>query len=167
MVDWLENKHVCAQTNTTQRKNGAHVRERDRENPKTISRIFRTFKFQQRLKDISRRLPEINGHMPPRAEPIEENEKKKHARLPAQMPASRVSKNPGGNNGQEWMDAVSGREDRRHRADKRVGKTTKKKEEQTFMEKRNTWHNNVKASVDNPLADFATLPSAGVKVARA
>ena len=64
--------------------------------------------------------------MPSRAEPIEENEKKKHARLPAQMPASRVSRNPVGNNRQERMDAVSGQEERRHRADKRVGKTKKK-----------------------------------------
>ena len=49
--------------------------------------------------------------MPPRAEPIQENEKKKHARLPAQMPASRVPKKPGGNNRQERKDAVSGRQD--------------------------------------------------------
>ena len=39
--------------------------------------------------------------MPSHAEPIEETEKKKHARLPAQTPASRVSKNPGGNKRQE------------------------------------------------------------------
>ena len=89
--------------------------------------------------------------MPRRAEPIEENEKKKHARLPVQMPASPVSMDPGGNNRQERMDAVSGREDRRHRADKRVGQTTtKKKKSKPFMEIRSTWHNNVKAPVDNP-----------------
>ena len=55
--------------------------------------------------------------MPSHAESIEETEKKKQARVPAQTPASRVSKNPGGNKRQERMDAVSGREDRRHRAD--------------------------------------------------
>ena len=78
--------------------------------------------------------------MPSRAEPIEENEKKKHARLPAQMQASRVSRNPAGNNRQERMDAVSGLEDGRHRADKRVGKTTKEKEtgEQTFIDTKDT-----------------------------
>ena len=66
--------------------------------------------------------------MPPRADPIEEYEKnKKHARPPAQMPASRVSRIPGGNNRQERMDALSGREDTRHRADKRVGMKKKKK----------------------------------------
>ena len=45
------------------------------------------------------------------AEPTEEKEKEDHARLPAQMPASRVLRNPGGNDRQERMDAVSGLED--------------------------------------------------------
>ena len=30
-----------------------------------------------------------------------------------------------------------------------MGKTTKKKEEQTFKDNLNVWHNNVKAPVDN------------------
>ena len=34
--------------------------------------------------------------MPSRAEQIEEKDKEDHARLPAQMPASRVARNPGG-----------------------------------------------------------------------
>ena len=42
---------------------------------------------------------------------IEEKEKGKHARLPAQVPASRVPKKPGGNERQERKDAVSGQED--------------------------------------------------------
>ena len=66
---------------------------------------------------------EITGSMSSRALLIEETEKKKHARHPAQMPAFRVSRNLGGNNRQERIDAVSGREDGRHRADNRVGKT--------------------------------------------
>ena len=36
--------------------------------------------------------------------------KKHHARLPAQVPASSVSRSPGGNNRQERLNAVSGRE---------------------------------------------------------
>ena len=58
-----------------------------------------------------------------------------------------MSKNPGANYRQEQMDAVSGREDMRHRADKRVDKT--KRREQIFKENLNAWHNNVKALVDN------------------
>ena len=38
------------------------------------------------------------------------------------MTASSVSRNPGGNNGQERYDAVSGQEDWKHQADYRVGK---------------------------------------------
>ena len=52
--------------------------------------------------------------------PIEKTEKKTHARLPAHLPASRVSRNRGRNYRLERMDAVSGQEDRRQRADKRV-----------------------------------------------
>ena len=71
------------------------------------------------------------GHMPPRAEPIEETEKEKHARLPAQTPASRVSKNPGGNNRQERMNAVRPR-GQETSSRQRVGKTTKKKRRATL-----------------------------------
>ena len=46
------------------------------------------------------------------------------------------------------MDAVSGLKDRRHRADKRVGKKNEEVEH-TFIETMNTWQNNVKAPVDN------------------
>ena len=62
------------------------------------------------------------------------------------MPASRVSKKPSGNNRQERMNAVSGREEKRHDADKRVGKTT----EQTWIKIRNTWHNNVMTPSGTP-----------------
>ena len=41
----------------------------------------------------------------------EKTKKKHHARLPAQVPASSVSKSPDGNNRQERKDAVSGQED--------------------------------------------------------
>ena len=104
--------------------------------------------------------------MSSRAEPIEENEKKKHARLPAQMPASRVSRNPGGNNRQERMDAVPGREDWRHRADKRVGKTTKKKRRANLQRKPERVAQQRESPGGQHLAEFATLPSAVVKVAR-
>ena len=43
--------------------------------------------------------------------------KEDHARLPAQVPASRVSRNPDGNNRQERTDAVSGLKDGKHRTD--------------------------------------------------
>ena len=49
--------------------------------------------------------------------------KKQHARLPAPVPASSVSRSLGGNNRQERKDAVSGQEDGKHQADYRVGKT--------------------------------------------
>ena len=51
------------------------------------------------------------------ADPNDEKEKDDHARLPAQVPASRVSRNPGGNNRQERMDAVSGQKDGNRGAD--------------------------------------------------
>ena len=44
----------------------------------------------------------------------EKTKKKHHARLPAQVPASSVSKSPDGNNRQERKDAVSGQEDGKH-----------------------------------------------------
>ena len=47
--------------------------------------------------------------------------KKHHARLPAQVPTSSVSRNPGGNNRWERNDAVSGQDDGRHREDCREG----------------------------------------------
>ena len=46
---------------------------------------------------------------------------KQHARLPAQMPASSVSENPGGNYRHERKDAVSGQEDGKQREDTRKG----------------------------------------------
>ena len=114
--------------------------------------------------------------MPPNTEQIEETEKRKHARLPAQTPASHVSKNPGGNNRQERINAVSGREDRTHRADKPVGNETKKKKEKVKRKKREKRasiqrESERKGQCESPggqhLADFATLPSAVAKVARA
>ena len=52
--------------------------------------------------------PEVTGHKSSGAEPNKENEKEDRARLPAQVPSSRVLRNPGGNDKQERMDAVSG-----------------------------------------------------------
>ena len=57
----------------------------------------------------------------------EKTQKKQHPRLLAKMPASSVSGNPGGNYKQERNDAVSGRQDGKHRADKRVSKTGARK----------------------------------------
>ena len=100
----------------------------------------------------------------------EKTKKKQHARLPAQVPASSVSKNPGGNHRQERKDAVSGQEDGKHQADYRVGKTgargVKRRRtvqspatcggkrqlclgsEERFVAS-HAWQNDVKASVDN------------------
>ena len=64
------------------------------------------------------------------------------------------------------MDAVSGREDETHRADKRVGKT-KKKREQTFIETMNIMAKQREGPSGQHFADSATLASAAVKVARA
>ena len=51
------------------------------------------------------------------AGPNKEKRKEDHTLLPAQVPASRVLRNPGGNERQERMDAVSGLKDGKHRAD--------------------------------------------------
>ena len=48
------------------------------------------------------------------AEKSRKERRVKHARLPAQVPASRVSEKPGGNERQEWKDEVSCQEDRNH-----------------------------------------------------
>ena len=84
------------------------------------------------------------------------------------MPASSVSRNPGGNNRQERNDAVSGQEDGKRREDYRVGKQEHMKDKQfaqssaTCGGKRqwclgseepiipsHAWQNDVKASVNN------------------
>ena len=89
-------------------------------------------------------------------------------RAAAQMPASSVSRNPGGNNRQERNDAVSGQADGNHREDYRVGKQEHMRERQfvqlsaTCGGKRqwclgseepmipsHAWQNDVKSSMDN------------------
>ena len=93
-----------------------------------------------------------------------ETKKKHHARLPAQVPASSVSKNPGGNSTLERKDAVSGQEDGKHREDTREGNRRHKRD---LNRKRKTvqssatcgsfehvvpshaWQNDVKSSVNN------------------
>ena len=52
------------------------------------------------------------------------------------MPASSMSKSPGGNEGQERKDAVSGQEDGKHREDYRVGKQEHMKEKQCSLPQR-------------------------------
>ena len=205
MVDWLENKNVRAQTNTTQRKQclrkfveslstmvgGAlnaswrntfwarpsvprvfgreRCRRLERETgraPKTISHNCRTFKFQQRLKrHFSKAAWNHWAHATTCRTNRGEWEEAKRT-VPAQVPASRVSKNPGGNNRQERMNAVSGRKDRRHRADKRVGLTTKKSRAALHGNQEHVAHQREGPSGQH-LADFDTLPSAVVKVPRA
>ena len=76
-------------------------------------------------RDSSRRLPGINKHMSSRAEPIEENQE----RMPVQMPASRVSRIPGGNNRQERKDAVWSLQDGKRRADNAWATTWQRKRE--------------------------------------
>ena len=92
--------------------------------------------------------------------PIEKTEKKGvHARLLAQLPASSVSRNPGGNNRQERNDAVSGQEDGRQRADKEG--------EKIFSETMIIMAKQREGTSGQHLADSATLPSAAVKAPRA
>ena len=67
------------------------------------------------------KLPEVTGHMSSCAEQNEEKEEEDHARLPAQVPASRVLRNPGGNTRQERMQCQAGRQ--------RMGKTTRQKKQ--------------------------------------
>ena len=58
-------------------------------------------------REIAHKQPEATGQVPPQEEPNGGDIKEDNARLLAQMPASRVSRKPGGNNRQERMDAVS------------------------------------------------------------
>ena len=102
--------------------------------------------------------------MPSRAEPIEENWKKKHARLPSQMPASCVLMNPDGN---------------KTGAD---GRSVKPRRRETSCRLKCGQDNNKRANLhrswklvaqqrEGPcgqhLTDSATLPSVVVKAARA
>ena len=130
---------------------------------KAISRNCRAFKFHLGLKRYLSKAAWNHRARVITCRTIEENEKKKHARLPAQMPASRVSRNPSGNYRQERMDAVSGLQDGNHRTDKSVG-NTKKERNNPFKENQNAWHSNLKAPADTTCA---TLLTAIVKVTRA
>ena len=103
--------------------------------------------------------------MPPRAEPFEENEKTKHARLPAQMPASRVSKNPCGNDRQEQMDAVSRLTDGNIEQTDAWARQKRKRAIRHGIQKHVAQQR--EGPSGQPLAEFATLPSAVVKIARA
>ena len=85
--------------------------------PKTILHNCNTFKLHQRLnRHFTTAARSHRAHVT-MCRTNEEKEKEDHARLPAQMPASRVSRNPGGNNRQERKDAMSGQKDGNHRAD--------------------------------------------------
>ena len=92
-----------------------------------------------------------------------ETKKKHHARLPAQVPASSVSKSPGGNKGQERKDAVPGQDNREgNRGHKGKKKRKTVQSSITCRSKRqwrlgsfehvvpsHAWQNDVKASVNN------------------
>ena len=82
-----------------------------------------------------------------RAETNRELRKSTHARLVAQLQASRVSRNPSGNYKQERMDAVSGQEDGNRGAGNTLARGLKQKQEreQPCKEIQNASHSNVKA----------------------
>ena len=108
------------------RKNG---REQCRHGMKDTENQKNNFTYLQDLhisptleETFSRRLSEITGNMPPREEPIEEKEKEDHARLPAQMPASRVSRNPSVNDRQE-RNGRSVRPRRRETSSRQIART--------------------------------------------
>ena len=83
-----------------------------------------------------------------RSRKLEEKEKGEHARLPVQVPASRVSKNPGGNNRQERKDAVSGQEHGKQEASDKLedSKAKQKGDHPQLGEDHNAELNNVKAA---------------------
>ena len=97
-----------------------------------------------------------------------QNQSRRHAQLPAQLPASRVSRNPGGSYRQERMDAVSGHEDGRQRAHKRVStKSQRGKAREKFnRETMSIMAKQCEGLSGQHLTDFATMPSAVVKAAR-
>ena len=99
---------------------------------KQLNVIAKPSKFNNACRDISHWLHETTGHMPSRAEPIEKKEKEDHARLPAQMPASRVPRNPGGNNRQERKDAVSGQKDGNRGADNTLARQQDRAKRRAF-----------------------------------
>ena len=74
--------------------------------------------------------------------------REKHARLPAQVPASRVSRKPRGNERQERKDAVSGQEDgNQETGDKLEGSKAKQKRDHPQLgEDHSAELNNVKAA---------------------
>ena len=82
------------------------------------------------------------------AEKSRRKRREKHTRLPAQVPASRVSKNPGGNERQEREDAVSGPEDgNQETGDKLEGSKAKQKGDHPQLgEDHSAGLNNVKAA---------------------
>ena len=103
--------------------------------------------------------------MSSRAEPIEKTEKKK-----TRTAASSVSRNPGGNYRQERNDAPSGHEDGRQRSRQRVRtklSQSDKAGEKFYRETMNITAKQCEGLGGQYLADFATLPSAVVKAARA
>ena len=109
------------------------------ENPKTISRNCRTFKVHQRLKRHF-------SHIPSRTEPIEEKEGESRTASCANASLPRVRES-------RWQQqtGADGRSvrtrSRRHRADKRVGKTTKKRATPQ-REPKSVAQQRVKATVD-------------------
>ena len=90
----------------------------------------------------------ITGHMSTGTGPNKEK-KEDHARLVAQVPASSV-RNPGGNHRQERMDAVSGLNNGRHRADNELARHQDYNKESSHLCKwtrKKLEPTNVKASV--------------------
>ena len=78
---------------------------------KQLHAVAKPSHFSTAGREITDRQPEATGQVPPQEEPNGGKIKEDNARLLAQMPASSVSRKPGGNNRQERKDAVSGRED--------------------------------------------------------
>ena len=106
--------------------------------------------------------------MPRQEEPNGGKIKEDNARLLAQMPASHVSRKPGGNNRQERKDAVSGRED----GNRGAGNTLTRQQDWTerrssaFGGKSQCVVEQRKNSGSYRLANVTTLPTANVVVTR-
>ena len=87
---------------------------------------------KQDTMDLRRKLSDLTRHIVIQKEQSSRRRKKQHARLLAQVPASSVSRSPGGNNRQERKDAVSGREGNIEKTTAWANKSTSRKKQYSF-----------------------------------
>ena len=132
-----------------------------------IYAVAKTFTFQHRLKRNYSQAAwghRANATTRPNGGKIKED----NARLLAQMPPSRESRKPGGNNRQERKDAVSGRENGKRGAGNTLARQQARTEKRSsaFGGKSQCVVQQRKSISSHRLANVTTLPTASVEVTR-